>query len=72
MTRLQLWLITLTRDGMTQRGMSQRDLARVLGISEKHVSELLNGKSQGTLDLWSLVLVSLGVSLGQPVPSVHH
>jgi len=62
MTRLQLWLITLTRDGMTQRGMSQRDLARVLGISEKHVSELLNGKSQGTLDLWSLVLVSLGVA----------
>jgi transcriptional regulator with XRE-family HTH domain len=69
---LQTFLIRRTREGLDSRGWSQAELARVVGITEKHMSSVLTGKVPGSLPLWSNMLTVLEVNLerhaeeGQP------
>ena len=59
MTELQAFLIGLVRN--TQ--IPQRDIIGKAGISEKHLSQMLNGHVEGTLSTWQAVLDAAGVSL---------
>jgi transcriptional regulator with XRE-family HTH domain len=44
-------------------GCTQKDLARYLGISEKHVSQVLTGKVAGHLPLIERMAQAVGLSL---------
>jgi len=44
-------------------GCTQKDLARYLGLSEKHVSQVLTGKVVGDLRLLSRMAEAVGLSL---------
>jgi predicted transcriptional regulator len=58
-----LQLRTAVHDTLTDRFLSQADLARATGLSTKHVSRLLTGKVAGTFDVWERILTSLGMKL---------
>jgi transcriptional regulator with XRE-family HTH domain len=45
-------------------GCTQKDLARYLGLSEKHVSQMLTGRVTGTLPLIEAMASAVGLSLG--------
>ena len=45
---------------MTRRRWSQARLAQATGVSEKHVSQLLNGKTVGSVDVWDRLLKAVG------------
>lgn len=44
-------------------GVPQNELARRTGLTEKHVSEMMNGWSQGKLSAWQALLDAAGVDL---------
>ncbi len=47
----------LLREHMTANGITQAQLARLIGRTEKHVSQVFNGKAgTGELDYWAFVL----------------
>lgn len=52
MTRLQVELRDRLLDGLQRRGIRQADLARAVGISQKHLSQMLRGHAEGTLTMW--------------------
>jgi transcriptional regulator with XRE-family HTH domain len=52
MTRLQVQLRERLLDALARRHMSQADLARAAGISQKHLSQLMTGHAEGTLTMW--------------------
>ena len=54
MSPLQVWLTGLVR----RSEVSQRDLAMKSGMSEKHVSQMLNGRVEGSVSAWSKLLVA--------------
>jgi transcriptional regulator with XRE-family HTH domain len=54
-------LSMVVRQALDEDGATQADLARHLGVSQKHVSRLLNGRDEGSLLLWSRMLDLLGV-----------
>lgn len=56
---LQLELARRVREGAAFYGMSQRALAEEVGISQKHLSQMLNGRAKGSLSLWSRLLGAL-------------
>jgi len=51
-TPLQDQLVTALRFDMRRRGWNQADLAFAANISEKHLSQLMTGKQEGTLTMW--------------------
>lgn len=51
------------RDLVRASGVPQCDLARRAALTEKHVSEMMNGWSQGKLSAWQALLDSAGVGL---------
>ncbi len=44
-------------------GCTQKDLARYLGVSEKHVSQVLTGKAEGHLRLISRMAEAVGLTV---------
>lgn len=56
---LQTFLQNLIRAS----GVPQKDLAQRAGLTEKHVSEMMNGWSQGKLSAWQALLDGAGVAL---------
>jgi DNA-binding phage protein len=52
-------LVDLVRHTRTQ----QREIARKAGISEKHLSQMLNGHAEGTLTVWQAVLDAAGLTI---------
>ena len=56
MTPLQAELVDCVRTGMRARYWGQVMLARQVGISEKHLSQLLNGVVEGSLSMWQRLL----------------
>lgn len=59
MTSLQRWLAGFIR----RSPRTQAELAARLGISEKHLSQLVTGKEEGSLTMWQRILDELGVTL---------
>ena len=59
MSTLQMFL----RDLILETGVPQNELARRTGLTEKHVSEMMNGWSQGKLTAWQALLDAAGVRL---------
>jgi transcriptional regulator with XRE-family HTH domain len=41
--------------------LTQVDMAKEAGISQKHLSQILTGKVTGSLELWDFLLLSVGV-----------
>lgn len=60
MVGLQTALAQTVVDALKATGTSQADLAASLGVSEKHVSQMLTGTSPGSLAMWNLMLFTLG------------
>jgi predicted transcriptional regulator len=58
-SRLQEFL----RDLVRASGVPQRELSRRTGFTEKHISEMMNGWSQGQLSAWQALLDAAGVTL---------
>lgn len=58
---LQEWLVHWVRVGLQENGWSQADLAELVGLTEKHLSQLLTGKAGGTLGTWDALLTAVGV-----------
>lgn len=42
---------------------NQNRLAREAGVTAKHLSGMLNGQRQGTLDMWSRLFATLGCAI---------
>ena len=59
MSTLQMFL----RDLILETGVPQNELARRTGLTEKHVSEMMNGWSQGKLTAWQALLNAADVRL---------
>lgn len=57
---LHQWLINRVNEGMEARGLTQSELAREAGISEKHLSGILTGRVTGSIELWDFLLLVLG------------
>jgi transcriptional regulator with XRE-family HTH domain len=51
------------RDELEATGMTQADLARFIGASEKHVSQVLTGKVHGTFDFLAKMAAACGFTL---------
>lgn len=58
-TDLQRWLIERVRES----GMTQTEIAARVGITQKHMSYLMNGKNEGSLTTWQRIFDVIGVSL---------
>ena len=56
-------LQTFLQDLVRASGVPQCDLARRAGLTEKHVSEMMNGWSQGKLSAWQALLDAAEVNL---------
>lgn len=54
--KLQEILVFQIKAAMKMRKVSQKRLAEQAGCSEKHLSNLLSGKSEGTLRVWDTLL----------------
>lgn len=55
-TLLQALLSDLVRGGMARTKLNQRKLAAAAQISEKYLSEMLRGRSQGSIEVWDRLL----------------
>lgn len=58
-TDLQRWLIERVRES----GMTQTEIAARVGITQKHMSYLMNGKNEGSLTMWQRIFDVIGVRL---------
>jgi DNA-binding XRE family transcriptional regulator len=61
-TDLQRWLT----DRVRESPMNQREIAQAVGITEKHMSQLMQGHAMGSLRLWQDILDVIGVRLPEP------
>lgn len=59
MTNLQTFLVATVR----QAGIAQITLAQEVGITEKHMSQLMNGHASGSIEIWDKLLAAVGVEL---------
>jgi transcriptional regulator with XRE-family HTH domain len=59
---LQNQLITEIQERMTERKLKQRDTARLLGIDEARMSEILRGKRSISMKLAKVIRKELNVS----------
>lgn len=55
-TPLQRALSDIVRERLTASAMTQADAAAFVGVSEKHLSRILNGRDEGTLTMWQRLL----------------
>ena len=60
-------LVALLSALVTQTGIPQVLLADMTGLSEKHISQMLN-HGMGSTDAWSALLAAAGVTVGEPTP----
>lgn len=67
MTRLQLRLVNLVRNGLSDRAMTQSELAVAVGISDKHMCQLLSGQAVGSLVVWDKMLWHLMIPVKELV-----
>lgn len=58
---LRAWLIDTVDEGMRRKNWTQARLAAEAGITQKHISQLLNGKVNGSVGVWSRLLVATGM-----------
>lgn len=61
-TDLQQWLAAFVRESP----MNQREIAEAVGITQKHMTALVRGHSEGSLTLWQEILDVIGVRLPEP------
>jgi len=59
---LQDWVVYQVIAGMKSNGMIQVQLANKVGISEKHLSQLLTGKVEGSISMWNKLLTAVGIT----------
>jgi transcriptional regulator with XRE-family HTH domain len=52
-------LATQLRAAMEAEGMTQAQLCREMGVTQKHVSLMLNGKAGASLGLWDYAAYTL-------------
>lgn len=60
MTRLQLLLIQRLLEALQRREMTQADLARAVGVSQKHLSQMIHGRADGSFQMWQDCFDALG------------
>jgi hypothetical protein len=66
-SELQQWLTARVKAGMLANDMTQTQLAARVGVSFKHLSEMFNGWSMGTVDVWDRLLWEAGAHpVGSP------
>ena len=53
---LQTWLADQVRAGLADRGWTQGHLAERADLSEKHLSQMMTGRSSGTVAAWDRLL----------------
>lgn len=59
-----LEIVRLTcRDRIDTLGMRQVSLAARVGITEKHMSQILSGATMGSWDVWGRVMDHLGLEM---------
>jgi len=46
---------------LSKQGISQESFAATVGVTPKHLSQLLTGKAGGSLAIWNLMLFTLGI-----------
>ncbi len=56
-------VVYLIRWAMRNQAVTQRELAGLAGISEKHMSQLMTGKVRMSLELAEVLLANLGFRL---------
>ena len=61
-TDLQRWLT----DRVRESPMNQREIAEAVGITQKHLSQLMTGRQEGSLTMWQRILDVIGVRLPEP------
>lgn len=55
----------LVRQGMKRRKLTQYRLAKASGLSQKHLSQLLNGKTAGSIAVWDRLLKEVSGEEGE-------
>lgn len=60
MTPLQAWLVGRVKEGLREQGWTQARLAAEAGITQKHLSQMLTGATEGSLTKWSTLLSRIG------------
>jgi predicted XRE-type DNA-binding protein len=69
MTKIQSILSKEVRWGLCQQRMSQKALAELVGVSQKHLSLMLSGRAEGTLSMWQQLIDAVGSEqFGTPEP----
>lgn len=67
MTELQLRLVNLVRNGLAEASMTQSELAMAIGISDKHMAQMLCGNATGSLKVWNAMLRQLKIPVTELV-----
>lgn len=67
---LGTWLRDRLRAGLTTQSWTQAHLAQMVGISEKHLSQLLTGKVEGSISLWDRLLRLTDTAVAEVTPSL--
>jgi len=67
MTGLRETLAQRVRDRLASAGVTQADAAAYLGISQKHLSQMLTGAVDGSLSMWDRLLAFVDVSVADSV-----
>jgi transcriptional regulator with XRE-family HTH domain len=59
------------RQALREAELNQVEVAQRLGVTQKHISHVLNGKTAGSLELWAALagLVGMEWTLAPPEPS---
>ncbi|GAA1881750.1 helix-turn-helix domain-containing protein [Williamsia serinedens] len=53
-------LAARVKNGLKNQQETQRDLARRMGVSEKHISQVLTGRAGATVEMWDRMLTEVG------------
>ncbi len=56
-------MVLTAKQVLSERGMSQGALARLVGIGDAHINKILNGKTRPTLDLAMRIAHALGATV---------
>lgn len=56
-------MVGAVRERMRERGWLQSDLAYAAGMSDKHLSQLLNGRADGTFGTWQSIFDALDLAM---------
>lgn len=65
MTEINVIVGNAIRDGLIKKNMTQRDLANIVGSSQRSISAYVNGQSQPPLDILSHICVTLEINMNQ-------